>query len=130
VWVFHKKTREPSKINRNMLKTQLDKRDDDGERAFTTVKPKQPPWRGTILCYLHKGRVDRYKWDALGAPFCTKAHIPTELDLQVHMRHRHPRSWAAMDAAEKKVIADEEREMRRAIIGQHNRSVAPVAQKN
>ncbi len=100
VIVFGTLDHEPSIIHRNQLATQLKKPlldengDSIGGRAFTTIRPKEGPLRGTIKCLLHKEGPNRERYTAMGLTTCKKSNLRSQYDLEAHMRIGHPREWA------------------------------------
>ena len=116
VTVWDKFTGEPSKVNRNMLETQLLKVNDDGLRCFTTVKPAIKPWRGSTPCMLHPDSEDRSAYDRMGLPVCKSGNLASELQMRLHMEHRHKNEWAQLQDIEQQKVDEEERLVRQALI--------------
>ena len=116
VTVWDKFTGEPSKVNRNMLETQLLKVNDDGLRCFTTVKPAIEPWRGSTLCMLHPDSEDRPVYDRMGLPVCKSGNLASEFQMRLHMQHRHKNEWAQLQDIEQQKVDEEERLVRQALI--------------
>ncbi|MCR4341027.1 MAG: hypothetical protein NUW01_14190 [Gemmatimonadaceae bacterium] len=96
-------------VNRNMLRTQLSKRTEDGKRAFTTdprraAKPVKPAYH----CALHPDV--REGWmDEQGIKVCTKK-MRSPMEARRHFQYRHKTAWEM--AEERKATAREEREQR------------------
>jgi len=99
VRVWDLRTREVSLVNRNLLRSQLGKRDDRGRPIFTTVEPKTLPARGVLKCPLHASSPERSKMDRFGFVTCPKANLRTPLDVRPHMQLRHHREYEALEAA-------------------------------
>lgn len=116
VTVWDKFTGEPSKVNRNMLETQLLKVNDDGLRCFTTVKPAIKPWRGSTPCMLHPDSEDRSLYDDMGLPVCKSGNLASEFQMRLHMEHRHKNEWAQLQDIEQQKVDEEERLVRQALI--------------
>ena len=116
VTVWDKFTGEPSKVNRNMLETQLLKVNDDGLRCFTTVKPAIKPWRGSTPCMLHPDSEDRSAYDRMGLPVCKSGNLASEFQMRLHMEHRHKNEWAQLQDIEQQKVDEEERLVRQALI--------------
>jgi hypothetical protein len=129
VKVWNVETGDQSVVNRNMLATQLNKRDEAGGRAFTTdpVKVKGKPVIGTLTCLLHASHSDRSIHAALGFPVCKKSNLRTLLDVRTHMQARHKREWSSLEEERTRVTEAEERLVRQALIGGAVRS-APVVE--
>lgn len=116
VRIYDTRTGEESLTNRNMLPSQLKKRRADGSQVFTTVSPKITPFRGKLVCPLHPSRPERAYYDTLGLPHCPKSNMPNEMQVMLHMQHRHRTEWATIDEERKRKEREEEREFQRAII--------------
>ena len=116
VTVWDKFTGEPSKVNRNMLETQLLKVNDDGLRCFTTIKPAIEPWRGSTPCMLHPDSEDRSAYDRMGLPVCKSGNLASEFQMRLHMQHRHKNEWAQLQDIEQQKVDEEERLVRQALI--------------
>lgn len=101
-----------SRINRNMLRSALRKRRDDGTQVYTPYDPKVPQPEPTFLCILHKDHPDRPFFDQRRSVVCRKV-LMSEEDQESHIRHRHQREWRMYEAAEKRRIDEEERVLRR-----------------
>lgn len=128
VVVYHRRTREPSVILVDALSKQLKKIDrvEDGGTgglAFTLDKPKQPPYRGILKCYLHADDPDRPKWDSYGFITCRKNNLPTEFQRRMHMTRKHKQEWAAIQAERSERDAAERREYERQLIAAVQRGV-------
>jgi hypothetical protein len=89
VYIYDTKTRERSITNRNMLKTQLTKKRQDGTPVFTTNKPTEPPFRGTLKCWLHLDDPNRSHYDDIGLPICKKSNLTSPYQVRRHMEKRH-----------------------------------------
>ena len=59
IWVWHVINGDKSRVNANMLQSQLSKKLEAGRRAFTTVDPQIPQPKGQVLCRLHADAPDR-----------------------------------------------------------------------
>jgi len=130
VWVWDNRTGECSKINRNMLETQLRKKRLDGSRVFTTINPKIPVKRGNLKCMLHAKDPNREQYDALGLPTCRKENITSPYQVRRHMEKRHPQEWAAIKEEITRKEKEEERQLRESLIKMGQAKVeAPLYQK-
>lgn len=98
VEVYDTHTGEASIVNRNLLEFQLRKLHPDGSRAFTRRKPAHPPTRGTLKCLLHSDGPNRQEYDSIGFRTCPKANLMTPFDVDSHMKARHKREWAVIEA--------------------------------
>jgi len=118
VMVYDLRDYEPSKVNRNMLTTQLGKTDTDvtspwfGKRVFTTrnlAAEGKLPKRGTFKCFLHREAPDRAKYDALGFATCPAGSISSPANQESHAKSRHKAEWASIEA-DKARIREERRD--------------------
>lgn len=133
VFVYDIRTGERSEVlaHPDYLRAQLLKTDRDplsphfGKRIFTTVKPTIEPFRGAALCPLHKDHRDSPRYRALGLRTCPKASLLNEREAQSHMELKHKREWGTIEAERKRMIEDEERELRRLNIESLSRAFAP-----
>lgn len=130
--VYDKRTGEPSLCNNNMLPAQLRKKDEEGNRVFTWVKPEKEPARGTTRCVLHADR--REPWmDEAGLPTCSKANLTSEYQARMHAQHRHKSEWAAIELRRKEEIEKEDRAARQALLmvvqGKASQDQAPASKK-
>ena len=97
VVVYHRVTREPSIILLDALAKQLKKIDPEtGQLAFQLERPKSPPYRGTLKCYLHADDPDRPKWDQFGFVTCRKHNLPSDYQREMHMQRKHRMEWQAI----------------------------------
>ncbi len=118
VWVYHTETGEPSLINRNMLLPQLrDKVLPNGNRAFS-LKQSRQPYRGTIKCALHADGPERPRYADMGFPECEKSNIPTQYQLLMHMQHKHPTAWKAIELERTTAETAEDRAFYRLILAE------------
>ncbi|MEE8466713.1 MAG: hypothetical protein V3S68_09565 [Dehalococcoidia bacterium] len=97
-YVYHVVTGEQSVINNNMLAIQLSKKLPDGRRAFTTRAPLQTPYRGTVRCRLHPSDPQRDEFARMGWSECPADHMPSLLQLQLHMKSKHRVELATLEA--------------------------------
>ena len=116
MWVWNVETGDRSRVNANMLQSQLSKKLEDGRRAFTTVDPQIPRASGTILCRLHPDAPDRAEWAAMGFPVCRKANLRNELELDLHMKHRHKSEYGEMNSRAERTIQEEDRLLNRSLL--------------
>lgn len=99
----------PSDIMPQMLRAALRKRLPNGRSAFWIegMLGERPPEYsgGTMLCYLHPDHPMRAELDEIGLSgrFCnpyeptrSKSNIPTEMDVEMHMKSRHKQEWAVI----------------------------------
>jgi hypothetical protein len=95
-WVYDVRNYDRSKVNNNMLRTQLQKTDTDvtsahyGRRVFTTENlwaKGLRPVKGTFKCFLHKDSPDREKWNTMGYAVCPAGSLASpsnqEADLNI-----------------------------------------------
>jgi len=116
VWVWDNRTGECSKINRNMLETQLKKRRPDGSRIFTTRDPGIPVKRGNLKCMLHAKDPSREYYDLLGLPVCRKENITSPYQVRRHMEKRHPQEWATIKEEITRKEKEDERKLREILL--------------
>lgn len=113
VRVYDTETREPSVLPYMMLERQLNILREDGSRVFTTVRPKEPPIRGSFLCPLHPKAPRRDEFDKVGLPKCRKANLMTEMDVQRHFKSCHPRAWQYSEQARVRDEKENDRDFQR-----------------
>ena len=116
LWVWHVETGARSRVNANMLQSQLSKKLEDGRRAFTTVDPQIPQAKGTVLCRLHADAPDRAIWAAMGFPTCRKSNLRNEMELDLHMKHRHKSEYGEMSARADRSEREEDRMLNRSLL--------------
>lgn len=109
-------SREPSTVNNNMVAAQLRVRRPDGSPVFTRMQPVAGPWRGTIICFLHKEHPDRAKHDAMGFPVCRKQTLPNLFQAENHARNRHRDEWRAVEAEREAIERREDRAAQTALL--------------
>lgn len=126
VYIYDTKTGDQSKINRNMLAIQMTKRHPDGSRAFTLTPPNIQPVRGNLLCKLHPDAPDRQEYDRIGFKTCPKSNLMTEFDVEQHMRARHKREWASIEAARTRREKEQDRSLQHKTMA----ALAAVAKAN
>ena len=103
VYVYHTRTGDKSIVNRNMLRTQLQKKLEDGSLAFSLKPPVGKdgkiikPIPGIIKCLLHPDDLNRQHYDVMGFAICKKANLSSPHSLTQHMRHRHHVEWEAIE---------------------------------
>ncbi len=118
VFIYNTVTREESKCNRNMLPRKLTLRRPDGSLVYTTRKPSEPPWRGTLKCPLHRDDPNREHYDGLGLPVCRKQNLPSPFQVNQHMKKRHPVSFETLKQERESRERQEDRDFQRSIIAQ------------
>lgn len=109
-WVWDIRNGDRSKVNNNMLRSQLGKLDPDtNQRVFTTNSnyPGMPkPVLGSFKCVFHKDAENRAELDRLGHPVCKKSNLISPTEVENHARNRHPREWKQIYDAEQKIKDD------------------------
>lgn len=109
-YVYDTLTGDRSEVNRNMLVLQLRKKRPDGSTAFSTRPPKGViPVAGSLKCYLHPDGPERQRYAQMGFKACPKANLVTEFDVESHMKARHKREWAAIQADRVRKEREEDR---------------------
>ena len=65
-----------------------------GKPVFS-LEQRTKPVEGKYVCWFHKDSVHRDEMDELGYTgiHCTKAGIPTEIDAENHVMHKHSQSY-------------------------------------
>lgn len=116
VYVWDTETFEKLPVLYYMLPSKLRQIRKDGVRRFTTIDPKQKPWRGTTKCLLHKDGEQRKYYDTLGFRVCNKQNITNPHALTQHMRLKHPQEWKFIEEARLQKEKQEDRELQRAIL--------------
>jgi hypothetical protein len=106
-WVYDVRNYDRSKVNNNMLRTQLQKTDTDvtsahyGRRVFTTENlwaKGLRPVKGTFKCFLHKDSPDREKWNTMGYAVCPAGSLASPSNQESHAKRTHKAEWAAIQA--------------------------------
>ena len=115
-YLYNTRTGEPSRVLGNMLKAQLSKKYPDGTRVFTPAKPMEGPYRGTIKCQLHAEHPNREQYAAWGFATCHKATLPSEYQLNQHMRVNHSAELATIQQALEAEEKDIDRQLQRDLI--------------
>jgi hypothetical protein len=116
VYVYDVRSGDRSIVNRNMLSTQLDKRDEDRTRIFSTIKPPIEPAVGTYKCLLHEDQPEREHYDAMGLARCKKSNLISEYQVNRHMSVRHHTEWETIQQEQDRAEKDEERVFQRALM--------------
>ena len=116
LWVWHVETGARSRVNANMLQSQLSKKLEDGRRAFTTVDPQIPQPKGQVLCRLHADAPDREIWAAMGFPTCPAGSLRNEMELDLHMKHRHKSEYGEMMGRAERSEKEEDRMLNRSLL--------------
>ena len=105
-WVYDVRNYQRSKVNNNMLRTQLTKLDTDvtsshyGKRVFTTENLWNKglmPAKGTFKCFLHKDAPERAKWDTMGYAVCPAGSLASPSNQESHAKRTHKAEWAAIE---------------------------------
>ena len=116
VYVYDVRTGSRSIVNRNMLSSQLDKRDEDNTRIFSTVKPDIEPVQGDYKCLLHADQPERNHYDSMGLARCKKENLVSEYQVNRHMSVRHRTEWETIMQEQARAEKDEERAFQRALM--------------
>jgi hypothetical protein len=119
VFVYHTKTGDRSIVNRNMLRTQLEKKLEDGTRAFSVHKPRiRVPYVKRLMCMLHPNSTHRAYLDSMGFAdrVCTMPNLKNQAELERHMQKRHKDEWAVIKAQKEREEKEEDRALQRAIL--------------
>lgn len=139
VYVYNTRTRERVMCNNNMLVRQLQKVHPPetgpewaGKPAFTKDTPSRPPERGKLLCHLHPDHPQRAHYASIGigpTENCRKSNLVTVLGVRVHMEHRHPTAWKAIQENKAEMERAEDRALQQsAIEAQQRMTEALMAQ--
>jgi len=115
-WGWNGQTGSRSRVDANMLQSQLSKKLEDGRRAFTTVDPQIPQPKGQVLCRLHADAPDRETWATMGFPACSKGNLRNEMELDVHMKHRHKSEYGEMMGRAERSEKEEDRMLNRSLL--------------
>ena len=116
LWVWHVETGARSRVNANMLQSQLSKKLEDGRRAFTTVDPQIPQPKGQVLCRLHADAPDRETWASMGFPTCPAGSLRNEMEVDLHMKHRHKSEYGEMMGRAERSEKEEDRMLNRSLL--------------
>ena len=129
--LWNRETGEPSQISFDALQAHLLVRFDRdhpmaGELVWTS-KPMEPKVVGTLLCPLHKDHPDHALMVQIGggAKACTRDRLRTVLDVDRHVKHRHPDLFDRLERkrqddkdAENRVFMREQTEALQRLAGQ------------
>lgn len=121
-WVYRTDTGEPVHINGNMKPGQLAKRFPQqhptlaGKLAFTDRDPGIRPKAGQFKCELHIESPERAEYEEMGLPACKKSNLINRFQVTQHMKKSHKTELGAITQVREDLIADEDRQVRRAII--------------
>ena len=118
VWVYETQTHERAPALVNMLPQLLRQRRPDGSYRWTTIKPTEKPFRGTYKCMLHTESPNRAEYTRMGFRECPKSNLTSEYQVRLHMLKKHPQEWKAIDEAQKRAEAEEDRQLRRQLLQQ------------
>lgn len=117
VYVYDIRTRERYPCHWNMLPAQLQKRDPETrELVFTTVRPDEPPYRGSHMCILHKDDPGRAHYNELGLAVCKKDNLRSPYEARRHAMKKHPAEWAVIEEERAARDREEERAFRKALL--------------
>ena len=116
VYVYDVRTGSQSRVNRNMLPSQLEKRDENNARIFTTIKPDIEPPKGTYRCLLHGDDPNRAHYDQMGLARCSKSNLVSEYQMNRHMAVRHRTEWETIQQEYMRAAKDEERAFPRTLM--------------
>jgi len=117
VYVWDTRTYEKVPILYYMLPAKMRQRRDDGSFRFTTNKPKELPWRGSLKCFLHKDDSNRKHYDDLGFRYCSKSNLTNPYQRERHMQLKHSKEWASIESEKKEQERMEDRALQQAILG-------------
>lgn len=105
-WVWDIRNGDRSKVNNNMLRTQLDKRDPDTNSRVFTTNPNHPgmpkPTVGQYKCILHKDERTA-EHDRMGFVVCKKSNLISPSEVENHASRRHQNEWRQINEAEARV---------------------------
>tara|TARA_S200002703_G_C3795256_1_gene245524 strand:- start:39 stop:749 length:711 start_codon:yes stop_codon:yes gene_type:complete len=105
-WVWDIRNGDRSKVNNNMLRTQLDKRDPDTNLRVFTTNPNHPgmpkPTVGQYKCILHKDERTT-EHDRMGFVVCKKSNLISPSEVENHASRRHQNEWRQIKEAEARV---------------------------
>ena len=132
MWVYRTDTGEPVSINQNMRVAQLAKRFPThhatmaGKLAFTDRDPGFRPKAGMFKCMLHAESPEREQYTEMGLGVCKKSNLINRFQVTSHMEKTHKTELKAINQVRNDLIAEEERQVRRALINQNAPVAAPV----
>lgn len=125
VTIYNTMTGQPSQTLIYMVSKKLTQPRPDGKPWWTLNKAAAPEWvTGTMLCLLHPDHPDRELWDRIGLRGRTcqpttgkhKANIDSDFALEDHMRAKHKREWAIIEAHREREERDAERDWQRQLM--------------
>ena len=113
--LWNRATGEQSYVLTDQLKLRLSQRfprshPTHGGQLVYTEKAMEPASRGILTCLFHADNDGRKQFGArFQTLFCTKSNLPTESDVDDHVRLKHPSAWKAREKSKER--AREDRQM-------------------
>jgi hypothetical protein len=90
---------------------------DNGKPKWVDRDPGiAPPVRNNYKCRLHPEDPDRARWTGMGFPVCHKSGIPSEYDLDNHMRIKHKTVYLALEREREERRRDRDAEQQRLMV--------------
>ena len=113
VTVYNQYDGVPSRVNVSMLSKQLRKRFPKvtdipakfwGKRAFGMTPPADAPVTFKFTCWFHPDNEKYAELQRMGltSQVCSKANIPTLMDVELHVQRKHPMRFKVIVANEAK----------------------------
>lgn len=118
--VFRTDTGKPVEVLTYILPVVLRKKRDDGMLAFTLRDPGFRPPKGDFPCFLNAKAPESEAFHRMGLPACDQDALPSAIDRDDHMIHRHTAEWRRIEdiriRAERKEDREINREMKAALV--------------
>jgi len=113
--VFRTDTGQPVPVLTYFLPTVIKKIRDDGKLAFTFQDPGFRPPKGQFPCYLNAKAPESEAFHRMGLPACPADALPSEVDRDDHMIHRHSSEWRRIEDIRVRTERAEDREQNRVL---------------
>ena len=126
LYIWNTRTYEKVPILYYMLGQKLKQRRLDGSLMFRGSDPGKKFKMGEVKCLLHSSNENRAHYDGMGLRVCPKSNIINPHQLRLHMLHKHPQEWAAIEEERKEKEKQEERDFQRAIIARTTPEAPPL----
>jgi hypothetical protein len=115
VFIYDTLTGEPSRINRNMLRSKLQQTRTGGGYVFS-LKQTVTPVRGTYKCLLHPDAHVREYYDQIGLATCKKSNLTSLFQVERHMQKRHHQEWETIKNERDRKEKQEDRDFQKSLL--------------
>lgn len=109
--VYHTKEGDTRIVHKNLLKSILQKKNDDGSYAFSPRPVRLlTKAKANLNCLLHINDLRRAKFEGLGLPVCDREGIPSPYQQRMHMIRKHKQEWAIIEQEREEREKQEQKE--------------------